>query len=1076
MSPKKILTVLIALAVLGGITFVVSRKLNASPEALQARADAHFEKGSYEEALLDYRRLLTKDPKNAHAYRQAGHIWIKRGAPLRAMPFLREALNLDPDNVEASREWATALLGLGDIRGARKEVLRILDLAPTDEKALLLLANTSFGEEWIAETRQRMTAFDPGRHGAFHLAAAILAAREGKNEAVEPTLQKALGIDGDSVQVHLAFATLYASKKEQEKHLESLKRASELAGARSNAGLRYAQTLAQMSRMDEAEQFLTDLIAKADDYLPAYRIMAEFQATKGMHDEALQTLEKVFRLDPGNLDARFTEARIHIAKGDPAKAVEVYVNLDTAYPKAPKIKFGLANAYLRNNDQVKGKATLEELIRETPETSREYADALSLLAEIDLRTGDAAAASIKLEKLVKTRPDLSRAPILLARSYRAAGRLEDAANIFRQMIARSPDEAGPHFGLAQIFKQQKNSKEARESFEAAQKLAPEDQTITIELVSLDLIKKDFASAHARVKRFLDVEEPGWSAWYLEGMILSAEEKWSEAESALQKALDLKPGSTSVYDLLVEGYLRAGKADEAIKRLEALAAENPKALQQRMLRNLLLERQERFEEAASGYQKLVDEFPEFVPALNNLAYLYSRKPSRLPEAETLARRGLAMAESASAIADTLGWILVMQGGEAKLREGLTLIKEASAESDNSEIQYHLAVALSRTGAREEARKMLANALASDPQFNGVEDARALLTALSGTGAGMDGLNLAQLEARRQADPLDIPVRVRIGELQEGEGNTADAVAVYQEVLRLDQKHVPSLKALARLLEPDDPAKARSHARQAWEAAAADPECAALEGRWSLKEGFHAQAYQLMKPAAASTKDAVLLVDFATAAYSIGQLDEARATMKRVPVDSPQSAAAATFLALTAAPGDDGPAALEAAAATALAADPESVPARMIQAAKLKREGKPQEAVAIYEAIRKRLKEFPPAQLKLAALYADDPARIADAESLALDALERSGHTLELDRILGEIMARKGKAESAVPLLEACAKEFPLDAEGLFLLGRAYLSLEPKRTQEGRQKLDKALQAGLQGAFAQEAKTLLEDGSE
>jgi predicted Zn-dependent protease len=294
-----------------------------------------------------------------------------------------------------------------------------------------------------------------------------------------------------------------------------------------------------------------------------------------------------------------------------------------------------------------------------------------------------------------------------------------------------------------------------------------------------------------------------------------------------------------------------------------------------------------------------------------------------------------------------------------------------------------------------------------------------------------------------------------------------------VRKLDQKHAASLMALAGLLESGDPAKARSFARQAWEATPDDPKCAALEGRWSLKDGFYSQAYQLMKPEAASSKEAALLADFATAAYSIGRIDEARAAMQRVSPESPRSAAAATFLALTAATGPEGLAALEVAAAEALQNEADLVPALMVQASKLNRDGKEQEAIVIYEGILGRLKEFPPVQLNLAVLYAQNPERLAEAEALALDVLEGTGHSSELDRILGEIMVRKGKPEAAIPLLTATEKASGLDAEGLFFLGKAYLSLDPKKVGEGREKLAAALKAGLDGGSADEAKVMLED---
>ena len=64
-------------------------------------------------------------------------------------------------------------------------------------------------------------------------------------------------------------------------------------------------------------------------------------------------------------------------------------------------------------------------------------------------------------------------------------------------------------------------------------------------------------------------------------------------------------------------------------------------------------------ARDAYEKLLTKNPEFVPALNNLAYLYAEKLNDVDKAYKLARKASDLRSDAS-IADTLGWVLYKKG--------------------------------------------------------------------------------------------------------------------------------------------------------------------------------------------------------------------------------------------------------------------------------------------------------------------------------------------------------------------------------------------------------------------------------
>ena len=133
----------------------------------------------------------------------------------------------------------------------------------------------------------------------------------------------------------------------------------------------------------------------------------------------------------------------------------------------------------------------------------------------------------------------------------------------------------------------------------------------------------------------------------------------------------------------------------------------------------------YDTALKVFEQLAGERNSDPIVLNNLAWLYQRKGD--PRARQVAERAYRIAPI-PAIADTLGWLLTLQGGAAT---GVTYLTEASnAMPANPDVQYHLAVALEKTGKADDARAILQRIVKLSTDFDSKEDAKQLLAQLGG----------------------------------------------------------------------------------------------------------------------------------------------------------------------------------------------------------------------------------------------------------------------------------------------------------------------------------------------------------
>jgi Tfp pilus assembly protein PilF len=122
------------------------------------------------------------------------------------------------------------------------------------------------------------------------------------------------------------------------------------------------------------------------------------------------------------------QAQALLGKGDLKQGTEVLERADKSLANNPLIKYQLALAYLQGRNTSQAINALEEAITIAPK----YADAIVLLAQLRLRTGDPRSVIAPLESALQLRPDVTQIRTLLADAYQAVGRSEDAASLIRE--------------------------------------------------------------------------------------------------------------------------------------------------------------------------------------------------------------------------------------------------------------------------------------------------------------------------------------------------------------------------------------------------------------------------------------------------------------------------------------------------------------------------------------------------------------------------------------------------------------------------------------------------------------------
>ena len=364
-------------------TLMVACSKEAKKTRFLAEANNYFKAGDYDKAKVSYLNVVRLDPQNALAFERIGAMWLEDGAPLRAVPFLARASELNPNNAEYHMRLARSYLGFGRLAEAKKEALKVLELFPENGEGIIALTEAAQSKEDLDEAAQQLQKFPKKADLSFYLASANLLLRQGDLPAAENALRQALTVDPKSAAAHTAMGDLHLIRKDPNQAGEEFKKAADLAPIRSIERLKYAAFKSGTGDTEEVRKVSAEMTRKAPDYLPGWCLLGEVAFKEKKYDEALSLLQNVFSRDPQNLDGHRLESDVLLAKGDTKKAVEILERLDQTYPDTSLVKYQLAQAYLKDNNMNQAKVVLDEAISTNPN----YADAILLLAEINLTTG-----------------------------------------------------------------------------------------------------------------------------------------------------------------------------------------------------------------------------------------------------------------------------------------------------------------------------------------------------------------------------------------------------------------------------------------------------------------------------------------------------------------------------------------------------------------------------------------------------------------------------------------------------------------------------------------------------------------
>ena len=493
----------------------------------------------YKTALVQLKSALQADPQLAEARLLLGTVLLEGGQPAEAAVELAKAQEAGLPAERVAPLHAKALLRA---QQPRRVIERFKDVklaeprAQADLRTTLALAH--FGERETQPGRQALEealAADAKFAPALVLKARLMGV-EGKVDEALALVQQAQAAQPDLaeawvVQGHLLLA--------QQGGGAAATQAFEAALKADPPNVEAHAMLVRLASQQQDAALMKKRLEALRTQVPRHPQTALFEAqlagAEGRRDEARQKLDQLLRIAPDNLEVLLSAARLEMQQGSLTLA-------EGHLAKALSLAPGLASARV-------------------------------MLAQAHLNGGQADKALATLAPLVQQDKPQAEPLALAAYAHMLEGRLETAQQLFTRAAKLQPENTRIRTALALLKMSRGESEQGLAELAAT---AESDPTAFADLALFNatLRRGDHAGALKIIDRVETKQPRSPMVPMLRASVQLRMNDRAGARASHEKALAMDPSFFPATVALAELDVKDGRADEAVRRFDALLAQKP----------------------------------------------------------------------------------------------------------------------------------------------------------------------------------------------------------------------------------------------------------------------------------------------------------------------------------------------------------------------------------------------------------------------------------------------------------------------------------------------------------------------
>lgn len=524
-----------------------------------------------------------------------------------AKPLIEEALQETPDNIELLKLAGLTYVNLEDWAVAKKHFETVVKFKPEDATSWFYLASCyeKLGDFVSAKNAYiKVIELRDEYIEAYQSLCVILIRLNEVLEAVKYA-QIASKLEPENYIYDFIAGTAYMKNKEFEKALEPLLSAQQKSpknigtinsigtcymalGQPENAIKTYEKALeinpkstmayfniGSAYQIQQNHEKACEYLSKAieldeDENFIAALAMSETKL--GRYDSALKHYKQLALLCPGKENYKYNIVTCYEALGEYQVAIKMLEEMVYINPKFILPVQKLASLYIKTNQLAKAKEIYDNVLlknKVTTEILHQYAILSSSLQDTDT-------AEKMLKKVIRMNPDFAKAHKDLGVIYLNKRLFDYAREEFEIAMKLSPNDFEILFEYGNFLYSISENLEAERYYAEALEIAP-DNVLALTFMALNkLILNQLDEAHDYIMKAIKVEPNHEYVQFCTGRILFAQKQYEDAKRYLVRAVEQNP-DIETQNTLALTYFELGEYQSALNVFKNIYSKSPKSI-------------------------------------------------------------------------------------------------------------------------------------------------------------------------------------------------------------------------------------------------------------------------------------------------------------------------------------------------------------------------------------------------------------------------------------------------------------------------------------------------------------------
>ncbi len=559
----------------------------------------------FEEAKAELLKHNLEEGKNLDALKLLGLCNINLDKYKEGQSNFETVVKYDPEDASSWFYLANCYDNLDDTLHAKTAYLKVLELRDNfldAYKSLCILYVRCEEQQNAIDWAKKALEFEKEDYTLYYIIGTAYMSMKNFKDSVK-YLEKALELNPEHSQLYNNLGTSYITIGKLDKAYKNFVKASEFDPNNSITYFNIASILQLKNKHKKACEYFEKAYAiePEDSYLVA---LALSETKCGKYDSAIAHYKTLISHHPEKDTYQYNLACCYEMKEEYTYAIGILAHLVMINPKSVVMAQKLANLYVKVGKPAQAKDIYEKILLQGNVKEDLYYE----FAHVCLMTNDGDKAEKILKKVVELKPEHANAHKDLGVIYLSKRLFDYAKDEFEKAYEIAPEDFNIVFEYANYLHATTDFYGADKMYQKAVELQPENRDALAfsalnKLHTNDLEKAleqiNYAIAHSVHNSFL---------LYIAGKVHFAKKDYERAKEFLVKSYELEQVS-DVENLLAICYLELGNFAQANVIFENLLKTSPENI------NLLLNRAKCFEKmndadsALASLEKAVEIFPD-----------------------------------------------------------------------------------------------------------------------------------------------------------------------------------------------------------------------------------------------------------------------------------------------------------------------------------------------------------------------------------------------------------------------------------------------------------------------------------